>query len=80
MKYLLVLAVVAVAFWIWRQNRLSEQAAKQRQAPKPAPGAPVVMVACRVCGTHLAQEEALPGRQGSYCSVEHRQQLEGPAA
>ncbi|MBL0944104.1 MAG: hypothetical protein IBJ04_07250 [Hydrogenophaga sp.] len=80
MKYLLVIAVVMVAFWIWRNNRRAEAAerAAQRPAPRPA-GQPVTMVACRVCGTHLPQTEAVTGRQGSYCSTEHRQRLEGPA-
>jgi hypothetical protein len=33
MKYLLVTAVVLVAFWIWRNNRRADQA-----APPPPPG------------------------------------------
>jgi uncharacterized protein len=80
MKYLLVIAVVMVAFWIWRNNRRAEAAerAAQRPAARP-PGQPVTMVACRVCGTHLPQTDAVTGRQGSYCSAEHRQRLEGPA-
>jgi uncharacterized protein len=79
MKYLLVLAVVMVAFWVWRNNRQSDLEAPKRKAPAPGPRSPVVMVACRACGTHLAQDDALPGKQGSYCSAEHRRQLEGPA-
>ena len=80
MKYLLVLAVVAVAFWVWRSNRQADRDAAQRRAPAPTARTPVVMVACRTCGTHLAQDEALPGKQGQYCSAEHRRQLEGPPA
>lgn len=79
MKYLLVLAVVVVAFWVWRNNRQSDAGAQPRKVPVPTPGVPVVMVACRTCGTHLAQDDALPGKQGRYCSAEHRQQLEGPS-
>mgnify|MGYP006177934423 FL=1 len=78
MKYLLVLAVVMVAFWVWRNNRQVDRADARRQAPAPAPRTPLVMVACRTCGTHLAQDEAVPGRLGLYSSDEHRQQLEGP--
>jgi uncharacterized protein len=72
MKYLLVLAVVLVAIYIWRQNRLRDDkpstppAAKSR---KLAP--PTVMVACLHCGTHLPEAEAVKGRQGAYCSGEH---------
>jgi uncharacterized protein len=81
MKYLLVLAVVGVAFWIWRNNRRAEAADRAAQRPPaPPPAKPVTMVACRVCGTHLPQNEAVPGNQGVYCSAEHRQRLEGPSA
>lgn len=81
MKYLLVLAVVVVAFWIWRNNRRAEAAERtaQRPAARTVSG-PVNMVACRVCGTHLPHTEAVQGRQGLYCSTEHRQRLEGPNA
>jgi uncharacterized protein len=80
MKYLLVLAVVAVAFWIWRNNRRAEVADRTARRPDPRhDGKPVTMVACRVCGTHLPHTDAVQGRQGLYCGQEHRQQLEGPA-
>ena len=48
MKYLLVLAVVLVAFWVWRNNRLPPRSdAPERPAsPKPpAPSVPDEMVA-----------------------------------
>lgn len=80
MKYLLVLAVVAVAIWIWRNNRRAEAADRTAQrADGRASAKPVSMVACRVCGTHLPHTEAVQGHQGLYCGHEHRQQLEGPA-
>ena len=84
MKYLLVFAVLMVAFYLWRHNRrqeLEERRERERQAaPRPgaAPGQPITMVACQLCGTHLPQNEALSGRLGSYCCSEHRQRLEGP--
>jgi uncharacterized protein len=34
------------------------------------------MVACLHCGTHLTAADAVKGRQGSYCSAEHRQRHE----
>lgn len=80
MKYLLVLAVVVIAFWIWRNNRRAEAADRTAQRrPSPTPAKPVTMVACRLCGTHLPQTEAVQGSQGAYCSTEHRQRLEGPS-
>jgi len=73
MKYLLVLAVILVAFYIWRNNRIRDEeerpARKVKRPNKLAP--PTVMVACRHCGTHLPEAEAVRGRQGSYCSEEH---------
>jgi uncharacterized protein len=85
MKYLLVLAVVAVAFYVWRNNRRIERQEREAAAPPPrpaarGPGQPMAMVACRACGTHLPQTEAITGREGSYCSAEHRQRIEGPSA
>lgn len=79
MKYLLVLAVVLVAFWVWRNNRLTDNTQDQKPTPRkqPAPRAPTVMVACLHCGTHLPESEAVLGRQGAYCSTEHRQLSEG---
>lgn len=76
MKYLLVLAVVMIAFWIWRNNRLSEGAPPPPRKPA-ALRKPTTMVACLDCGTHLPEGEALMGRQGAYCSAEHRKHREG---
>ncbi|MDP2220366.1 MAG: PP0621 family protein [Hydrogenophaga sp.] len=75
MKYLLVLAVVLVAFWVWRNNRLTDDAQAKKPATRkqPSPRSPTVMVACRHCGTHLPENEAIQGRQGAYCSTEHQQ-------
>jgi uncharacterized protein len=75
MKYLTVFAVLAVAFWIWRNNRRSEVA-----PPAKAKAAPVgvqPMLQCAVCGVHLPESDAIAGKQGRYCSAEHRKQLEG---
>jgi len=79
MKYLLVLAVVLVAVYVWRNNRLTadEDAAKAAARKKPKLRAPTIMVACLECGTHLPESEAVKGRQGAYCCAEHRQQREG---
>jgi uncharacterized protein len=81
MKYLLVFAVVAVAFWLWRNNRQGEKVAPPKAARKPASqgtlAEPQPMLQCAACGVHLPAGEALAGRQGSYCSAAHRAQLEG---
>ncbi|MDO9435817.1 PP0621 family protein [Hydrogenophaga sp.] len=78
MKYLLVLAVVMVAFYIWRNNRLEDHRSRETRKPPPTKSlAPTIMVACRQCGTHLPENEAVHGRQGVYCSAEHQRLLEG---
>lgn len=74
MKYLLLLAVVVVFAWHWRSTRRADIAKQQRKvhpAPGPAAG-PVDMVQCAHCHLHLALPDAVGGRRGSYCSVEHR--------
>ena len=82
MKYLLVLAVLWVAIWLWRKNRreemqdaMRERAAKQAQQRTPAPaGAPQAMVRCAHCGLHLPATEAIAGPGGAvYCSTAHRE-------
>ncbi len=79
MKYLLVLAVVLVAFYIWRNNRAAE--AREQAAPPPRPpappAAPDAIVTCRHCGVHLPSREALKGTLGYYCGPEHQRFAEG---
>lgn len=79
MKYLLVLAVVMVGFWIWRSNRQSEQKTVRPPPASPAQRTPAIMVACQACGTHLPKDDAVAGQRGHYCNAEHRRQVEGSA-
>jgi uncharacterized protein len=83
MKYLLVLAVLWVAIWLWRKNRREEMrdaqrektARAQRQPAAPAP--PKAMLRCAHCGLHLPASDALAGPGDAvYCSVAHRQAAE----
>lgn len=79
MKYLLVLAVVLIAFWLWRSGREKADAQTQRRTPPKAPGAPgaaVNMVSCAVCGLHLPQTDAVRGAKALYCGQPHRQAAE----
>ncbi len=73
MKFVLLLAVLAVAYLAWRAARRREEAGRQ---PPPAPAAPPLhqdMVRCPVCSLHLPRTDALPGASGRlYCSHEHR--------
>lgn len=78
MKYLLVLSVVLIAFWIWRNNR-REDIQRKRPTRPPPPALPVNMVACQHCGTHLPETESVKGPHGHYCSTEHQRQDEQAA-
>ena len=71
MKYLLVLAVVMVALWVWRNNRRVD---RQERPPAPPPlPLPQDMVRCPVCSVHLPRTDALAGPDGRlYCCQEHR--------
>jgi len=74
MKYLLVFAVLAVAFYVWRAGRRDAP----RDPPPRKPGAgqaqPQDMVQCASCAVHLPRGDSLAGPDGAaYCSEEHRQ-------
>ncbi|WP_137894513.1 PP0621 family protein [Ramlibacter sp. 2FC] len=77
MKYLLVLLVVLVGAWGWRQSRQLSS----RQTPPPdtgtKPPAAQEMTRCALCALHLPKSEAVQGRRGLYCCAAHRQQAEG---
>ena len=79
MKFLLVLGVVLVAFWVWRNNRREDMQGR-RPSPSKQSALPVSMVACRQCGTHLPETESVKGPRGHYCSTDHLQQDERTAA
>lgn len=74
MKYLLVLAVVLIAFWLWRSARARSKPRDGRSATD-SPRV-IEMVRCDVCGVHCAKLDALPGRLGVYCTAQHRSQAE----
>jgi len=70
MKYLLLFAVLFVAYLLWRNARLDRP---ERRPPPPGAAAPQEMVSCPVCGLHLPQPDAVRGADGRfYCSDEHR--------
>lgn len=76
MKYFIVLVVVLLVVWRWRSARSSSIEVKQ-QRKTPTQTQPTDMAACNHCGLHLPTADALPGRDGSYCSREHRTLAEG---
>lgn len=69
MKYLLVLAVVVVAYLLWRGGRTREV----QHGRRGTPALPQDMVRCPVCSVHLPRPDAVPGTSGRlYCCAEHR--------
>jgi uncharacterized protein len=71
MKYLLLAALLLVAYMIWRGGRISD---KSKRGGPTEPGArPQEMIACAACGLHLPRSEAVFGSNGRpYCSQDHR--------
>ncbi len=75
MKYLALLVVLWIGFWLWRQER------RARLSEKPSPAAaakarpqPQQMLRCAHCGIHLPAAEALRDANGRvYCCTSHRQ-------
>ncbi len=74
MKFLLVLAVVMIGFWLWRSSRGSRT--PPPGAAREEPPRAIEMVSCELCGLHCAKLDALAGKRGLYCSAQHRSQAE----
>lgn len=72
MKYLVLLAVLAVAYGMWRNRR-----AKDAPVKPPTAALPQAMLACAHCGVHVPQADALMAGNRPYCCAEHR--ARGPA-
>ncbi|MDB5858971.1 MAG: hypothetical protein JWQ76_2660 [Ramlibacter sp.] len=71
MKYLLLFALLFIAYLVWRNGRLADRGGRPRQSQQPA--APQDMVSCPVCAVHLPRSEAVADANGVlYCSQEHR--------
>ncbi len=79
MKFLLLLVVVAFAFWLLKTKGRSAPPPHRKGSPK-APKAPEPtpqMLACVHCGVHLPQADTVQDAAGrAYCSEAHR--LAGP--
>jgi uncharacterized protein len=78
MKFLLLLAVVAFALWLFKtKGRAAPPPSVRKQGPAKAPDQPAPMLACVHCGVHLPQADTVQDAAGrAYCSEAHR--LAGP--
>ena len=72
MKVLLVLVVILGAVLLWRHR----QPPNTPKMPPKTPVEPLDMVRCTQCGMHLPDNEAIQGRNGTYCCQEHLRQSE----
>mgnify|MGYP003580778179 CR=1 FL=1 len=73
MKFLLVVAVLLIAYLVWRSGRASERDDKPAPRAGANPALPQDMVRCPVCSLHLPRPDAVAGSSGRlYCCAEHR--------
>jgi uncharacterized protein len=66
-RYLLLFALVVLAFWLVRRAL----ARPQQGAPRPPATTQGDLVSCAHCGTHLPLAEAKAVGERVYCSDEH---------
>ncbi len=78
MKYVVLLALLALLFFVLGLKR-SRPREPEADAPQP-PAPPRAMLRCEECGMHLPADEALPGKGGVFCSAEHRASFEARQA
>ncbi|MBL8431321.1 MAG: hypothetical protein J0M01_02625 [Dechloromonas sp.] len=74
MKYLLLIALVAAIWWVWKKRA-------QRPAPRTPGGArdPERMVVCAHCGVHLPQSDSIAANGAHFCCEAHRLAANPPA-
>ncbi|MEO6280205.1 PP0621 family protein [Roseateles sp.] len=72
MKYLLLLGLLALFFFVLGLKRSRPRDPEARKPPPPAQPKPQAMLRCAECGMHLPADEALPGKGGVFCSSAHR--------
>lgn len=71
LKWLLVLAVLGLAWAAWRNGRQAQDRGDARPTAPRQPPAPQEMVACAHCGIHLPRGDALLLGGKTYCCAEH---------
>ena len=71
MKFLIALGVVIFGVWLWRTQRTPPQAGQPIRGKDKSESLPQEMVRCHQCAMHVPASEAVVGKLGSYCSIEH---------
>lgn len=73
MKLLVLVALLAVAYLVWRGQRTRSLGQGRTASPAARPGQPQDMVNCPVCQVHVPRGDAVADAQGRlYCCPEHR--------
>jgi uncharacterized protein len=67
-KFLLLLAVIALVYWILRFYRRSVEKPNRREPPSGAED----MVRCNHCGVYLPRSESVMAQDQFFCSEAHR--------
>lgn len=65
-KFLLLIGIAAVLWWLWRSRARSVDAGPPPAAP------PQSMIQCAHCGVYLPASESVGDEQHRYCSEAHR--------
>ena len=68
MKYLLLIVLVAVIWWIWSKRSPRSSGRRAPVAPDPEK-----MVSCAHCGVYLPQSDSVADDGAHFCSEAHRQ-------
>lgn len=81
LKYLLVLFVVAIGFWMvsTRSRKPPDLDRPRGGKPTPPASAPQAMLRCAHCGLHLPAADVVTDGALAYCSDAHRRLGVGPA-
>jgi uncharacterized protein len=74
----LILLVVIAAIWFFKSSRrgangTNKPASKQHDATDVKS---LEMVRCQFCEIHLPRPDAIEGKKGIYCSLEHKRRAE----
>ena len=67
LRLLFWIALIALAFWLWRRFQQPTSRAETAAEPETTP-----MVRCAHCGVHLPKGSALAAGEQWYCSPEHQ--------
>lgn len=74
MKFVLLVLVVLIGVLLWRNRRSTDPRANQNtDQPEPMP---LDMVRCSLCSVHIPVADAIQGKKGAYCCIDHRQHAE----